>query len=178
MAATPGRIRTQRHVTAMVALDTVGLLAERVTNLLSHDRRIAMTRRSTWADSPPEVLVGLTVDGQPRLWTGSGGRGIEVRLKPGSLAGFGFAAYPGEADTEAAVWLRYHAAKGADDDVSTRRRDMIHVVINGGMRHDGPARDDRIVIRSWNRDGACTEQVIAFDTGLLWEQQDAAQAGA
>ena len=36
------RILTRRDVTAMVALDTVDALAERVTNLLRQGRRIAV----------------------------------------------------------------------------------------------------------------------------------------
>jgi hypothetical protein len=40
---------------------------------------------------------------------------------------------------------------------------MTLVEIIGGRANDGPARDDRILIRAWNRDGICDERVIGFD---------------
>jgi hypothetical protein len=40
---TVDRCRTQRDLHAMVALDNIDVLAERVTNLLSHGRRILRT---------------------------------------------------------------------------------------------------------------------------------------
>jgi hypothetical protein len=173
MTASPDRIRTQRHVTAMAALDTVDLLAERVTQLLSHGRRMTIARRYTYMDCAPEVTAGLTLSSPPRRWASDRGRGFQAAL---SGTGFGFSAYPGEADTEAEVWARYHAGEAASEDLFKRRRDMTYVEIVGGMAGDGPARDDLIVIRAWNGDGVADERVVAFDTGLLWEQQDAAEA--
>lgn len=172
MTAAVDRIRNQRHVTAMVALDNVDALADRVVNLLGHGRRMTLARRYTYVDSAPEVTAGLTVDGEPRRWSGNG-QGLEVRLAPGLLSGFGFAAYPGEADTEAEVWRRFHAAESMSDDPFKRRRDMTYVEVNGGLPGDGPGRDDSLVIRAWNGDGVCSETVVAFDTDLLWSQMDA-----
>ena len=175
--ASPARIRTQRHVTAMAALDTVELLAERATNLLSHNRRITMTQRYTWVEQPPEVKTGLHVEGEPHLWRQDDGIGFGVRLGPDLLAGFGFAAYAYEGNaTEAEAWKRFHAAKAESDRFSERRRNMTEVTICGGMPGDSPARDDLIVVRAWNDDGVCDERVIAFDTTLLWDQRVAAEA--
>lgn len=179
MTASPDRLRSQRHVQAMAALDTVELLAGRVQQLPSHGRRMTMTRRYTWTNEPPEVTAGLVLDGEPKLWRQDDGVGFVVRLAPGLLAGFGFAAYGHEGSaTEAEAWARYHAAEATNDDWFKRRRDMTLVEVTGGLAGDGPARDDLIVIRAWNRDGVCDERVVGFDTGLLWDQQDAAEAAA
>lgn len=166
------RIRTQRHVTAMAALDTVELLAQRVTNLLSHGRRMAMTRRFVYVNDrfvyvndPPELTVGLVLE-DAKLWSQVDAMGFTVRLRPGPLVGFGFVAYQHEGSgTEAEAWKRYHAYKADSASFFERRRDMTHVEIIGGLPGDGPARDDRIVIQAWNRDGVCDERVIAFDSG-------------
>lgn len=174
MTASPNRIRSQRHVTAMVALDTVDLLAERVQQLLSHGRRVTMTRRYTYLDHAPEVLVGLHLAEEPKVWHRDDGAGFGVRLGPDLLAGFGFSAYGYEGSaTEAEAWKRYHAGTEGGGPFE-RRRDMVYVTINGGLAGDGPARDDLLVIRAYNGDGVCDERVVAFDTGLLWEQRDAA----
>jgi hypothetical protein len=153
--ANVGRIRTMRHVHAMVALDTVALLTERVTNLLRAGRRMTTTRRYTHTGTPPEVVAGLTLDGRIETWTSSGSAGVCVRLKSG-MSGFGFSAHQGEADTEAEAWKRYHATPGD-------RRDLTLVTITGGLPGAGPGRDDRIVVLRWNQYGVCDEQVVAFD---------------
>ncbi len=164
MSPTPDRIRTMRHVTAMVAVDTIDLLAERITNLLAHGRHITIARRYTYVDSPPDLYVGLTVDGEPALRHHSRplGASFGVHLKPG-IRGFGFSAYRDDARTEADAWKAYHAAEGLSDDPFRRRRDMTYVEINGGLPGDGPARDDQLTIRFWNEHGVCDEQVIGFD---------------
>lgn len=160
------RIRTERHVTAMAALDTVELLAQRVTNLLSHDRRMAMTNRYAYVNDPPELTVGLLLEDM-RLWSQADAVGFTVRLRPGMLIGFGFVAYRHEGSgTEADAWKRYHACKADSASFFERRRSMTRVEITGGLPGDGPARDDRIVIQAWNGDGVCDERVIAFDTNL------------
>lgn len=173
---TADRISTQRHVTAMAALDTVDLLAARVTQLLSHGRRMTMTRRYTYVNDPPEVTTGLVLAGEPKLWRQDDAAGFDVRLGPNFLTGFGFAAYGNEGSAaEAEEWARYHAGKPESDNFFERRRNMTLVEITGGLAGDGPARDDLIIIRPWNRDGVCDERVIAFDTGLLYERLDAAE---
>jgi hypothetical protein len=165
---TTDRIRTRRHVEAMAALDTVELLAERVSNLLSHGRRMAMTQRYAWVNRPPKLSVGLTVREQG-AWRQDNAAGFTVRLEGGSsllLDVFGFAAYGYEGSaTEAEAWKRYHAAKADSRVFFERRRNMTCVTINGGLPGDGPARDDLIVIQHWNDDGVCDERVIAFDLG-------------
>ncbi|MER7331737.1 MULTISPECIES: hypothetical protein [unclassified Micromonospora] len=158
------RILHERYLHAMVALDTVDAIAERVRNLSSHGRRITVTDRFTYVDRPPKVTAGLTVD---RLdpWANDRGKGLRVLLKPGLMTGFGFAAYTGENDTEKGEWKKFHAGKSVSDRWDERRRDVTEVEMIGGLPGDGPARDDQLVIRAWNRDGVCTENVIAFDYG-------------
>jgi hypothetical protein len=165
MAPTPDRILRERHITCMAALDTMPHIVTRVQNLLAHGRRITTTQRYTYVDQPPEVTAGLTVD-RVNPWTQKNGNtGIAVHLNPGLTAGFGVGAYAGENDTEAGEWKKYHAAASISDDPFKRRRDMTRVTITGGLPDDGPARDDQLIIRAWNRDGVCQETVVAFDCG-------------
>ena len=157
-----------RTVTAMVALDTVELLAERVCNLLAHGRRISMTDRYLHSDRPPALTVGLVLDAEPRLLRhADGSASFGVQLAPGLTAGFGFAAhafcggeYDGDAGTEVRAWDRWHAGAG-------RRYDLTKVDIVGGLAGDGPGRDDGLVIQRWNSEGVCREWVIGFDYGRL-----------
>ncbi len=164
MTASPARILHQRHLHAMVALDTIDHITERIRNLLAHNRRITLTDRYTYINNPPTVTAGLTVDSIDP-WAGSSGKGVTVRLKPGLLTGFGVAAYTHENATEKQEWKRFHAGKATSERRDERRRDMTEVEINGGLPGDGPARDDQLVIRRWNRDGVCQETVIVFDGG-------------
>lgn len=165
MPATPDRINRQRHVTAMVALDTFDLLAARVVKLLESGRRMTLVTRYTYTGHTPVVTPGLTLYEPPKVWHQEGGAaGINVQLQPG-IRGFGFAIFPGDGnDTEAEAWRRYRAGKAESEKYSERRRDMIEVEIQGGMPGDlGPARDDQLIIRHWNQDGVCQETVVAFD---------------
>lgn len=162
--ASPDRVLRQRDLHAMVALDTIDMIAERVTNLLSHGRRMTTVRRCTYVGSPPTVTAGLTLDGEPKTWKGTGGVGFGVQLKPGIMSGFGFSCYGSDGNaTEKEAWARFHAAESISDDPFKRRRDMTEVQINGGLPGDGPARDDQLVIRHWDGDGVCEEVVVAFD---------------
>lgn len=172
--STTDRIARERHLHAMVALDTFDHIAERVRNLLSHGRRITVTDRFTYVDSPPEVTAGLTVD-RIEPWASDRGKGLRVLLKPGLLAGFGIAAYAGKNDTEKQEWKRFHAGKSVSDRWDERRRDMTEVTITGGLTGDGPARDDQLVIRDYNRDGVCDEKVIVFDAGPRDAEERAAR---
>lgn len=172
--ATVDRIRSQRHVTCMAALDTMDAIAERITKLLSYGRRISMTQRYTYTSHAPDLYVGLTIDEQ-----GHGGgilyasrdasKHLGVSLKPG-IRGFGIGAYAGENDTEKAEWARYHAAD--DSDVFRKRRNMTVVTIEGGMAgDDGCARSDALKIEHWNEHGVCDERVIGFDTDAYWAER-------
>lgn len=169
------RIRSQRHVTCMAALDTMDAIAERITKLLSYGRRISMTRRYTYTGHAPELLVGLSIDEQGHgggiLYTSRpDSKHLGVSLKPG-IHGFGIGAYSGEGnDTEKEAWARYHAAD--DSDVFRKRRNMTVVTINGGMPGDGgPGRDDALKIEHWNEHGVCDERVIGFDTDAYWAER-------
>ncbi|MEV2239570.1 hypothetical protein [Micromonospora sp. NPDC049891] len=170
MTASPARILAMRECSAMVALDTMPHLVTRIRNLLSHGRRITMTQRYTYVDRPPEVTAGLTVD--TRAYDGGisehrrdDGHHFGVRLRPGAGSGFGLSAYACDGNrTEAEAWKRYHAGKDATD-VWAQRRNMTVVEIVGGLPGDGPARDDRLIVREWNDSGVCDERVIVFDGG-------------
>lgn len=173
------RIRTTRHIDAMVALDNFDLLVARVRKLLFWDRRISMTRRYTWVDEAPDLIVGCTLDKQARnggIVEGGDeqGRYFGVYLRPGLLTGFGFSAYAADGNaTEAEAWKRYHAGEKPAD-FWDKRRDMIRLTIVGGMDGDsGPSRDDLIVVRAWNGHGVCEEKVIGFDTDAYWAARDA-----
>lgn len=156
------RILTPGFVVAMVALDTVEPLAERIKQLLAHGRRMAMSQRYTWTQEPPKLYTGLTVKGTPELWRRRDDAGFSVRLEPGPLMGFGFATHRHlGAATEQGEWARYHAAEGESPDFFKRRRNMTCVTITGGG--ECALRDDSIVIQEWNDDGVCDERVIAFE---------------
>lgn len=167
------RIRTMRDVHVMVALDTFDLIEARVRKLLSYGRRISMTQRYTYLDHAPDLHVGLTLNTAGR----DGGivsaktdedAHLIVSLKPGLMTGFGFSAYASDQNaTEKQAWQRYHAGKSASADFFERRRSMTEIRLVGGLENDGAARDDLIVIRSWNDDGVCDERVIGFDTSAL-----------
>lgn len=173
------RLRTERHINAMVALDNFDLLTARVRKLLSYDRRISMTQRYTYTDQPPELYVGCTLDKEARSGgiiegQSADGRHFGVYLRPGLLTGFGFSAYTSDGNaTEAEAWKRYHAGDEATNHWD-KRRNMVRLTLNGGMGGDyGPARDDLIVVRAWNEHGVCDEKVIGFDTDAYWAARDA-----
>lgn len=158
MGTRPDRIQTMRDVDAMVALDTIDLLAGRVRNLLAHGRRMALMTRYTHTGGTPSLAAGLTLDGELGRWSRDGNIGMVVRLRPGLQSGFGFSAYAGAHDTEAAVWAMYHGDE-------SKREDLTEVRISGGMDGDGPARSDHLTVRHWNTNGVCKEVVVAFDPG-------------
>lgn len=169
------RIRTSHDVHAMVAVDTLDVVAERVERLVSHGRRMSVAHRfATWTGRPPDLYVGLTLDKVER-WESEHGAGVIVRTTGGPLldGDFGVAAYRNENPTEAEAWARFHAGKAEADSFFDRRRDMTEVRIVGGLPGGGWGRGDLLVIRSWNRDGVCAEKVIGFDSGLKIEQEDA-----
>jgi hypothetical protein len=172
------RIATQRHIDAMVALDNFDLITTRILKLLSWNRRISMTQRYTYVDSPPDLEVGLTLDTDARaggISSGgdSEGRFFGVSLKPGLTSGFSIGAYASDGNaTEAEAWKRYRDAKDATD-FWAKRRNMTLMTLIGGLEGDrGPARDDLIVIRAWNQHGVCDEKVIGFDTDAYWREQE------
>lgn len=168
MSPSPQRVLTERNVHSMAALDTIDLIEQRVRNLLSHGRRITVACRPyTWTGGAPEVTAGLTVAEDVKAWRDGDGAGFSVLLAtsgPSIGQRLGVAAYGSDGNTtQAEAWKRYHAGKAESSDWHERRRDMTHVQIVGGLRGDGPARDDSLTIQSWNRDGVCSETVVAFD---------------
>lgn len=168
-AVDPGqRVRTQRHVEVMLALDNFQAVADRIRNLVSSGRRIAMTQRYTGSPHPPELYVGLTLDRRARgdgIVEGGDDTGRHLMVYLTSLRGFGLSAYAHDGNTtEAEARERYR--KGADsDDHWARRRNLTVITINGGLGGDSPARDDSITIEHWNEHGVCDERVIGFDYG-------------
>ncbi|TDC59425.1 hypothetical protein E1258_18005 [Micromonospora sp. KC207] len=90
---------------------------------------------------------------------------LGVTLRPGLMSGFAIAAYTSDRNTtEADVWKRWNAAKDATDRWLKPRR-LILIDITGGLPGDGPARDDKLIIRAFNDDAVCDERVIVFDGG-------------
>lgn len=149
------RILTQSHCTAMVAVDSIDPIVQRVQALLAHGRRISVARGYVDSDAPNKVVAGLKVDEVRVTRTDSGG-GIGVHLKP-TREGFGLRAYPGDPATEREAWDRFHL---------NDRGDLVRVTFTGGLPDDGPHRDDQLVIRRWTPGcGRCEEIVVAFDPG-------------
>ena len=173
------RIEAMRHCDAMVAVDNFDLIVARVRKLLSYGRRMSMTQRYTYVDSPPDLYVGLTLETEAYQGGFSQGRTDDgchfgVSLRPG-IRGFGLSAYASDRNaTEREAWARYHAGSH-DAERRLERRNMTMVTLTGGMDGDfGPARDDLIVIRAYNTHGVCDERVIGFDTDAYWaERRDA-----
>jgi hypothetical protein len=154
---TPDRITWLQDVTAMVAPDTIELLAKRVTTMLDHGRRITVARRYPHTGQPPEITAGLIQVEPPRLFNRPGDYiSLTVPLHPGSSSGFRFATDPADGATEKDVWTAFHT--GGD-----HRRSMTQVRVVGGLAGNSPAANDKIVINFWNQDGVCRETVIVFD---------------
>lgn len=159
--AQQNRLRTHRTVTEMVALDTINELAARVTQLLSHGRRVAMTCQSTYSDDTRgylDVRAGLELACPVEIVERHGVVNVSVRLGRGLLDGFGFSADPTNSPTAADVWRRYH--QGQAD-----RYSMTQIEINGGMAGDGPCTEDRLTVRRWTDNGRLEERTIVFDAG-------------
>lgn len=163
------RIRTQQRVSAVCAVDTVPLLAQRITNLLAWGRRMTVVKRWLGSDTNTELLVGLTVD-RPQLGdkavvltTRPDSASFVVYLAPG-ISTFGFSAYASDGNaTEAEVRKRYQA----EDD---RRRELTHVVLQGGGEgQSGPGNEDQITITYWNSEGVGRQTLIGFDTHAYYD---------
>jgi hypothetical protein len=175
------RIRRQGWVRCAVAVDTLPAIAGRITNLLSHGRRITLTERAV--ENPAaetEVKVGLTLcpgDGNLTLITTPTGLHFGVSLMPaggGIATGFGLGAYRTDGnDTEANVWDRIHRHGSG----SFNRTNIVTVEFHGGTDPNSYGREDRIVIHRWNSHGYHTERVVAFDPGPS-EQQRADERAA
>jgi hypothetical protein len=180
----PQRILSEHDIDAMVAGDTVDLLVERVTGMVTAGRGMALAVRESTYTNPPVVLTsgwkldtsarsgGVWVDrnfsahdGQLHsLWCGialtTGGDRYEDQM------GFGFGESlhknSGNA-TEREAWDRYHQHQAEHDDHFQRRRDMTHIAIIGGVPGRRYTAKDSITVSAWNRDGVCTEKVLGFD---------------
>lgn len=144
------RILTNRHVLAMVAADTVHLLADRVERLFSHGRRVALAQRYPDHDTAPSLAAGLGLVELVRHDHG----GIGVYLTGAVTNRFGFHGH--DHPTEEKAWAVYRSA-------DRRPADLMYVGLTGGLPGDGPAADDRIVVTRWNHDGIRNEVVVAFD---------------
>jgi hypothetical protein len=153
----PDRIRSSRHVQAIVAADTFTPLADRVERMLSHGRRICLATRGSYLVGEMDVQAGLTLARVER--TAPEGRCVfEVVLEPGLRVAFGFASPTGvNAVTEQVAWARFYAGDGPYN--------ITKLTLQGGLAADGPARDDRITIDRWNDEGVRTQMVVVFDPG-------------
>lgn len=159
MTARPNRLAYQRHVTEMIALDTIVSAHSRVCNLLAHGRRMTMVTRLIRKDGTsgtPDVRAGLTLAEPVTMREHHGGVSVAAVLSGSVRNGIGFSAFPGESETAAAVWASYRAGD---------RRDMTQIKITGGMTSDGPAADDQLIVQQWDESGQCRETVIGFDYG-------------
>lgn len=151
------RIRTQHHTSAMVAPDTLPLIADRIARLLPEGRRITIAHRyATYTGQPPKLYPNLIVDRirlENSLW---------IVCQPDF--GFGFDVDERGGDRcEADVWRRFHNGRHEADRFNERRRFMTEVTLTGGRDGDDLSSEDQIVIRRYNGDGVCDEKVIAFE---------------
>ncbi|GAB7044939.1 hypothetical protein [Catenuloplanes indicus] len=169
MNVSPDRIGHDHHVNAACALNTVPLLAARVTALLWWGRRITVVRRWLDRDSTPDLKVGLTVDHQQgdravRANTGDDFAGFGVHLAPG-IEGFGFNAYGSDGSrTEAEVWKRWHAGD---------RREITLVELSGGG-DNGPGLNDSLTITRYNQHRVGEQIQIGFDHhaySAVWQER-------
>lgn len=155
------------HVKVAVAMDNIGVLAERVQRMLEDHRRITLVRRLTHRDGPPDVYPGLTAaTGEPAdMWNRADGSGFMIPLWPGEFA-IGMSAYTRDAATEKAVWDRFYQQRGpaGTGDV----RDVTLAEFWGGQQGTIPAREDKLIIWRWNNAGVCTESVYVFDFETGW----------
>jgi len=168
----PHRLTRERHITAACALDTIPLLAQRVTSMLWWGRRISVAHHWIGPDSRIEIAAGLTVntemgDRAVRATADDAHAGFAVHLAPG-IRGFGFAAYASDGNTtEREVWKRYHAGD---------RHNITIIEMDGGMLGDGgPGRDDHVSIQYWNEHRVGQEWVVGFDTDDLfrvWQERE------
>lgn len=156
------RIRTDHRCDALVAVDSFPLLAARMERLLPPGRRLSVAHRyATYTGHAPEVHGGLTV---ALLRVNLDTTSLWVECEPESTMGFGFSVRDvWLAATEDNAWKYYHAGQHEADAFFDRRRDLTHVHLVGGRDGDDLSREDRIVIRTYNRDGVCDERVIGFD---------------
>ncbi len=154
------------HCVAMVAADSIDALTTRVMNLLAHRRRITLVSRYTHdTNGIPDVPVGLSLFEPPKPWKHHDpddagtvtAAGLTVKLTPG-IHGFGFAWYAADGYTTEAEARRPWCAAPEDN-----RCNFTEITITGGLPGDGPARDDRVVIRRWNSNSVCLETVVRFD---------------
>jgi hypothetical protein len=154
--ASPTRITTEHHVTALVAPDSILPLARRVQRIVSHNRTLAVAHSyATYLHRPPEIHASL------RVVDVRDGHGIWVSCEP--HFGFGFDIDDRAGDrSEDDAWRRYHAAQHEAERFGDRRRFMTEVTLTGGREQDDPRPDDSIVIRRYNADGVCDERVIGF----------------
>lgn len=162
----PQRILTDQRVVAACALDTVPLLARRVTNLLSWGRRMSVAHRFLTSEAL-DLKAGLTVD------HGQGDRAITFRaddhyasfsvyLTPG-LEGFSFAVFASDGNTtEEQVWKRYHS-DGRNSEITTVN------MIGGGEGNRAPGKEDRITITYWNQRGVGRQTVVGFDSSAYFD---------
>lgn len=162
----------RRELRAFVAIDTIDVIAERITNLARSGRLCTIVFRY---DSSKEVEVntGLSLDTgarnggvHPFTQTEPVGRGVSVYLRPG-IRSYGLSAYADDG-LEEAVRERFHAEQP---------RDATYVVITGGSTSDGRnvGREDSIQITRYNEHGVGMFTTIAF---ALVEGKDRAEADA
>ncbi len=161
------RLGSQRHVKAMLALDTADAIFDRVVRLVTSGRRMSMTHSYPNTEHHVELTAGLMLHGEPQRAERDGARGLTVHMRPGTAAGFSlWATADGESDTERQVWDRFH---GPPDG----RVNMVEVTLTGGLPDTSPARDDVIITRHYNSARVCIERVIAFDqTEVAAEAED------
>lgn len=157
------RIRTEHHVSALVAVDSFPLIAQRIQRLAPVGRRFAVAHRyATYLHRAPDVYPALTV---AQVRVNESTNSLWVECEPDFGFGIGIRDV-WLAATEADAWKYYHAGRHEAESFSERRRDLTYVELTGGRDGDALSGNDRILIHTYNGDGVCDERAIAFEAAL------------
>lgn len=167
-------------LTLFAAMDTIGIIADRLEAIVGTDRRMTVLR--AYRPSPDatsndlsldrvNVETGLTLEDRQTLrepverlaQSAPYGYGIFFNLSNGFTSGFGVSAYERQAPTQAAVAARYRRAMDHTTDMRriTSPHNVTRVVMQGWP--GSPSYDDRIKIEDWNDNGVCQDTLIVFE---------------
>lgn len=158
-------LRTEHTIGAIVALDTIDILAERITRMVSHDRRMVKIHRYGH-HGHLTIDPGLRPDPEnpdaislKNLRYPEGNRQFWVDLSPG-IHGFGFSS---EVPREASLrdrYTRHHKRLTTGEGDSIYEQPVTHVTITGRGTEAG--RSDRIDIEDFNVHGVAILTTIVF----------------
>lgn len=160
-------LRTGFDVGAVVAGDTIEPLAERITKMLSHDRRLVKIHRYAHGqtmktdpglrpDPGREDAISLKAQRYPE-----GLRQFWVDLSPG-IHGFGFSATDSSLERRLRPTYERHHKRWIEGSTGDSIYDQPVTYVHVTGRGTEAGRDDRIEIESWNEHGVGQLTTIVF----------------